>query len=33
MSTVISPSTEIVDQIDIELEHLDETADPFLFWD
>lgn len=26
-------STEILDQIDIELEHLDDTTDPFLFWD
>ncbi len=24
---------EILDQIDIELEHVDDTTDPFLFWD
>ncbi len=24
---------EIMDQIDLELEHLDDAADQFLFWD
>lgn len=34
VSSVESPAAvEILDQIDLELEHLDDTADEFLFWD
>lgn len=34
VSSVESPAAvEILDQIDLELDHLDDTADEFLFWD
>jgi hypothetical protein len=34
VSSVESPAAvEILDQIDLELEHLDDNADQFLFWD
>ncbi len=34
VSSVESPAAvEILDQIDLELDRLDDTADEFLFWD